>query len=124
MRTTNGNRPGLSRHVTPAIAKNCANRKQWWTESTPPSNPTSPKALPVPKQKRSFSQSVAAVRVVKFTAVRANAQQRKVVFEGTIDTLPTHAPIVTRWLRVYVLYDTTSKTIIRTTVTIRGQVLE
>jgi len=69
-------------------------------------------------------KKVSPLTSVKFKCVRANAQQRKIVFEGTIDTLPTHSPIVTRWLRVYVLYDTASKAIVRTTVTIRGQILE
>jgi hypothetical protein len=56
--------------------------------------------------------------------VRTDAGGRRILFEGTLDTLPTHSPIVTRWLRVYVLYDSARETILRTTVTIRGEAHE
>lgn len=61
---------------------------------------------------------------VELKPVRANPQHRKGVYEGTIDTLPTHSRVVTRWLKVYVLYDETNRTILRTTITIRGERLE
>jgi hypothetical protein len=54
----------------------------------------------------------------------ADADRRHLVLEGTIDTLPTHSPLVTRWLKVYVLYDLQSKSIARITITIRGERLE
>lgn len=46
------------------------------------------------------------------------------VYEITVDTLPSHAPLVTRWLKVYLLYDAGSKTMLRMTVTVRGERLE
>ena len=42
----------------------------------------------------------------------------------TIDTLPTHQPLVTRWLKVYVVFDLHEKSVSAVVVTIRGQRLE
>ena len=56
--------------------------------------------------------------------VRRHPRGNKLDYEATMDTLPSHAPLVTRWLKVYLLYDTGSKSILRMTVTIRGQRLE
>lgn len=61
---------------------------------------------------------------MSFAPVARYAKQRKLVFEATIDTLPSHSPIVTRWLKLYVLYDEASETILRVTITIRGERLE
>ncbi len=47
-----------------------------------------------------------------------------VVFAGQVDTLPTHSPIVKRWLKVYVLYNAATEAVERVTVTVRGQVEE
>lgn len=46
------------------------------------------------------------------------------VLGGTIDNLPTHHPLVTRWLRVYLLYDAGAHQIRHATLTIRGERLE
>lgn len=51
-------------------------------------------------------------------------QPSYIIFRGVIDTLPVHSPLVTRWLEVYVLYGVKSESILRSTITIRGQVLE
>lgn len=48
----------------------------------------------------------------------------KLVLEGTIDTLPSHHRLVTRWLKVYVVYDISERKIAHMTFTIRGQILE
>jgi hypothetical protein len=48
----------------------------------------------------------------------------KLVLEGTVDTLPNHHPLVTRWLKVCVVYDIPARKIGQVTFTIRGQVLE
>ena len=53
-----------------------------------------------------------------------DAQQGKLVLEGTLETLPTHSPLVTRWLKVYLLYDLSTKSLTRITITIRGERLE
>jgi hypothetical protein len=49
---------------------------------------------------------------------------RLLVLEGTIDTLPSHHRLVTRWLKVYVHYDLSAKKIVRVVFTIRGQLEE
>jgi hypothetical protein len=50
--------------------------------------------------------------------------RQRLLLEGTLDTLPTHSPLVTRWLKVYVTYDRSSKSISRIVITIRGERLE
>ncbi len=49
---------------------------------------------------------------------------RLLVLEGTIDTLPSHHRLVTRWLKVYVHYDLAAKKITQVVFTIRGQLEE
>lgn len=49
---------------------------------------------------------------------------RGLVLESTIDTLPSHHPLVTRWLKVYLLYDDHNRQIRHATLTIRGERLE
>jgi len=49
---------------------------------------------------------------------------RRLVFEGTVDTLPTHHRLVTRWLKLYLLYDLDKQAVVEAAVTIRGQLLE
>ncbi len=51
-------------------------------------------------------------------------KQGRLVLEGTVDTLPTHHRLVTRWLKVYVVYDGKAREVVRVIVTIRGEVLE
>jgi hypothetical protein len=60
--------------------------------------------------------------VLKPLGTDANRQQ--ILLEGTLDTLPSHAPLVTRWLKVYVVYDLPSRSLSRIVITIRGQRLE
>lgn len=61
---------------------------------------------------------------IKLKPIRQNEQDTKVVFESTLDTLPTHSSLVTRWLKVIVLYDRLTDKIIKVTFTIRGEILE
>lgn len=42
------------------------------------------------------------------------------MLEGTIDTLPTHSPLVTRWPKVYLVVDRRNKAILRVVITIRS----
>jgi len=74
-------------------------------------------------QMKGYSAVPSLAKVV-LKPVRAPQAGRKLLLEGTLDTLPTHSPVVTRWLRVYLLYDKGSKRILRATITIRGQLLE
>jgi hypothetical protein len=56
--------------------------------------------------------------------IAADAKRGQVCFEATADTLPSHSPIVQRWLKLYLVYEPQSKTIVRATVTIRGEAQE
>jgi hypothetical protein len=56
--------------------------------------------------------------------VAVDEKEGVILLEGTLDTLPTHSPLVTRWLKAFVRYDTSAQRIARVTITIRGQVLE
>jgi len=50
---------------------------------------------------------------------------RRILLEGTIDTLPSHSPgIVTRWLKIYLVYDSEIWTVRTAIITIEGQRLE
>jgi hypothetical protein len=68
--------------------------------------------------------AVPALDKVRIATAGISADKKSIVFEGTIDTLPTHSPLVTRWLKVYFIYDLPAKTIRHATITIRGEVLE
>jgi hypothetical protein len=61
---------------------------------------------------------------VAWKPVRADDKQGRLVLEGTVDTLPSHHPLVTRWLKAYLVYDTATKKVVRVIVTIRGQAVE
>ena len=56
--------------------------------------------------------------------VAADEKQGIILLESTSDTLPTHHPLVTRWLKAFVRYDTRGRKIAHVTITIRGQRLE
>lgn len=49
---------------------------------------------------------------------------RNLVWEGTLDTLPSHHPLVTRWLKIFLLTDEQKSQVSLMVVTIRGQRLE
>lgn len=69
-------------------------------------------------------KSVPSLEKVVLEPVGTDADQTRLVLEGTIDTLPTHHALVTRWLKVYVAYDLRNRAISEVTITIRGQLLE
>jgi hypothetical protein len=56
--------------------------------------------------------------------LRIDAEDHHILFEATLDTLPTHSSLVTRWLKAIVLYDRPHRSITRVTITIRGERLE
>ena len=68
--------------------------------------------------------SIPSLSNISFKPVREYNDQHKLVYEAIVDTLPTHSEIVTRCLKIYVLYEKALKSITRTTVTIRGEMLE
>jgi hypothetical protein len=61
---------------------------------------------------------------IRFSPHRISSDGFKILFEGVADTLPSHSKIVTRWLKVYFMYNKGTNSIIRVVVTIRGQLLE
>ena len=61
---------------------------------------------------------------ISFSLSRISGDGFKILLEGTADTLPSHSNIVTRWLKVYFVYNIPTNSIIRIIITIRGQLLE
>lgn len=92
----------IAKHVTPELARTLSR----WAQ---PQMAAYAKVPPLEK--------------VSLEPVAHYSQRKKIVLKGTVDTLPVHAPLVTRWLQVYVLADTSGE-IDRVTVTIRGEVQE
>jgi hypothetical protein len=68
--------------------------------------------------------AVPALAEVTLEPIGLVHKPRGLLLEGTIDTLPTHHPLVTRWLKVYVVYDISARKLTHVTFTIRGQRLE
>jgi hypothetical protein len=95
--------PWATGHVTPAIARNLS---RW--------------ARPQMASYNEFPPLAGA----KLSLVGRHPRGGRFVYEITVDTLPSHAPLVTRWLKVYLLYDAGSKSMLRMTVTVRGERLE
>jgi len=69
-------------------------------------------------------KAVSSLAKVEFHPVARHEADGRLVLEGTVDTLPTHSPLVTRWLKVLLVYDEGSGSVVRVVVTIRGQLLE
>jgi hypothetical protein len=76
------------------------------------------------KEQMKAYQTVSPLADVRLQPIGVDDRSSRIVLEGTIDTLPSHHPLVTRWLKVYVLYDTLDRKIVHVSLTIRGQVLE
>ena len=69
-------------------------------------------------------RTVPDLAAVKLVAITVDNKHHKVVYSGTIETLPSHSPVVTRWLKLYLLCDEQSGEILRVTITIRGEAQE
>lgn len=67
---------------------------------------------------------VAPIEKIDFHPVSSFQPRGMIVYEAIADNLPTHSKLVTRQLKLYVLYNTESKSIVRVTVTIRGEAME
>ena len=65
-------------------------------------------------------RAVPPLEDLQWKPVAVHEPHGKLVLEATVDTLPVHAPLVTRWLKLYLLYDMQGKSILRVTITIRG----
>ena len=95
--------PALQKRITPDVARSLSR----WAK----------------KQMEKYKK-VPPLKDAAWTPVRSQDRGRRLLLEATLDTLPSHSPIVTRWLRAYLLYDVARKAVVRVTVTIRGQILE
>ena len=67
---------------------------------------------------------VPVMQGVKLTALTVDPKHHKIVYSGTLETLPSHSPVVTRWLKLYLLCDEETGNILRVTITIRGEAQE
>ena len=76
------------------------------------------------KQQMEQYSAVPALAEVTLEPIGLVQEPHRLLLEGTIDTLPSHHPLVTRWLKVYVVYDIPARKLSHVTFTIRGQRLE
>ena len=53
-----------------------------------------------------------------------DARDERLVFEATLDTLPSHHALVTRWLKAFAVYERRQRAFAHVTITIRGERLE
>ena len=61
---------------------------------------------------------------LQFVPLRTRRDQKKLVFEAVADSLPVHDKTVTRYLKIFLLYDTGESRITKVTITIRGELSE
>ena len=61
---------------------------------------------------------------IQFIPIRYNNRFQRIVYESTVDSLPSHSPIVKRWLKVYVIFDKITDAISEAIITIRGDLFE
>ena len=54
-----------------------------------------------------------------FVAVSPSGQEA--IFEATLEVLPSHSPLVTRWLKLFLIYDRVNSRLSTVIVTIRGE---
>ncbi len=69
-------------------------------------------------------RSVPPLTRATFQCVGIHRNSHKLVYESVLDTLPTHHALVTRWLKLFLIYDSQTAQISQVIVTIRGQRLE
>ena len=69
-------------------------------------------------------RSVPSLSNVTFKLIGKSSRENALVFENTLDTLPSHHPLVTRWLKIFLLYNKERNRITQIIVTIRGERLE
>lgn len=59
-----------------------------------------------------------------FAPVAESPDKKRILLEATLDTLPSHSPLVKRWLKAFLVYDRDASCVVRAVVTIRGQAEE
>ncbi len=86
---------------------------------------TAEKARELSRWAREQMKSYAAVPPLGSIAFApAAASGGRLLLEGTADTLPSHSRLVTRWLKLFLVYDCGTRTITDVIVTIRGELQE
>jgi hypothetical protein len=95
-------RPEIEKHVTPEVVVSLSR----WAKS----------------QMQGYHKVTSLAKVI-WKPVGSDEKGR-LVLEGTVDTLPTHSPLVTRWLKVFLIFDEKKREVARVIVTIRGELLE
>jgi hypothetical protein len=76
-----------------------------------------------PEQMTGYTKTPDLMRLC-FSPCRFDANCKKILFQATVDTLPSLDPIVTRYLKLYLMYDPINQKVQRATFTIRGEVKE
>ena len=97
-----------------------------WAPHYSVSHVSGPHAIWIDEEQKLFVcyATVSALADTALQPIGLDEARGKLVLEGTIDTLPSHHSLVTRWLKVYVVYDISERQIAHLTFTIRGQILE
>ncbi len=96
-------RHGLEARITPSVVQSLS---RWATA-----------------QMQSY-RSVPPLSRAAFQCLGMNRNSHRLVYESVLDTLPTHQVLVTRWLKLFLIYDRERAQISQVIVTIRGQRLE
>jgi hypothetical protein len=68
--------------------------------------------------------AVPALESAAFLPVTTDAEAGLLVLESTLDTLPSHSPLVTRWLKIFLVCNTKTGKIAKVIVTVRGELQE
>ena len=76
------------------------------------------------KEQMKGYRSVPSLSNASFKVIGKSSRENDLVLENTVDTLPSHHPLVTRWLKLYLIYNTEKDRITQIIVTIRGELLE
>ena len=76
------------------------------------------------KKEMNTYQTIPPLDTIKFLPKKVSSDGFKIVFEGIVDTLPSHSPIVTRWLKVFIVYNRATHSVIKAIITVRGELLE
>ena len=76
------------------------------------------------RQQMDGYRKVASLSGAQPRPVARDAGQGKLVLEVTVETLPSHSPLVTRWLKVYLICREADAVVEQAIVTIRGELQE
>ena len=112
-----------------ALSEDLADARAAWKEKAKPlvTSVTADRIRSLSRWAKQQMEGYSTVPTLADTALQPiglDEARGKLVLEGTVDMLPSHHPLVTRWLKVYVLYNISERKIAHVTLTIRGQRLE